>query len=122
MEANRIGYNRIIFDTNALLYAVKNKLDLSEFKILIPKAVINELKMLEEKLSGNEKIAAKIALKVVEKAEVIDSREGDEGIIEVARKFDCILVTNDRELRKKAEKFGIRTGYIKFGKVILSDY
>lgn len=122
MEANRIGYNRIIFDTNALLYAVKNKLDLSEFKILIPKAVINELKMLEEKLSGNEKIAAKIALKVVEKAEVIDSREGDEGIIEVARKFDCILVTNDKELRKKAEKFGIRTGYIKFGKVILSDY
>ncbi|MEM0350577.1 MAG: hypothetical protein QXR27_04345 [Archaeoglobaceae archaeon] len=101
---------------------MKNKLDLSEFKILIPKAVINELKMLEEKLSGNEKIAAKIALKVVEKAEVIDSREGDEGIIEVARKFDCILVTNDRELRKKAEKFGIRTGYIKFGKVILSDY
>lgn len=118
MEADRLGCHCVIFDTNALIYAVKNRLDISNFKILIPKAVFDELKKLELKLSGEEKIAVRIALKLIEKAEIVESGEGDEGILEVARKFGCGIITNDKELRRKAEKLGLAVGYIKLGKIV----
>jgi len=118
MEANRFRSNRVIFDTNALIYAVKNRLDLSEFEIIVPKAVFEELKRLEEKLSGEERIAVKVALKLIEGVKVIESGEGDEGILGVAKKLGCGIITNDKELRRKAEKLGISVGYIKFGKVV----
>ncbi len=120
MEVNRLGGNCVVFDTNALIYAVKNKVDLSEFKILLPKAVVEELKELEKKLGGEDKIAAKIALKVAEKAEVVESGRGDIGILETAKITRSIIVTNDKELRKKAEKLGIPTGYVKLGKIVVN--
>lgn len=120
MEADRFRKNCIIFDTNALIYAVKNKVDLSEFKILLPTAVVEELKSLEEKLRGEEKTATKIALKIAEKAELIESKSGDKGILEVAQKIHSIIVTNDRELREKAKKLGIPTGYVKLGRIVIN--
>lgn len=120
MEVNRFGSNFVIFDTNALIYAVRNKIDLSEFKLVLPKTVIEELKNLEKKLDGEEKIAVRIALKIAEKAEIVDSRSGDQGILEIARATGSLLVTNDKELRKKAEKHGIRTGYVKLGKIFFN--
>ncbi|MFN3383942.1 MAG: PIN domain-containing protein [Archaeoglobaceae archaeon] len=120
MEVNRLGGNCVVFDTNALIYAVKNKVDLNEFKILLPKAVLEELRDLEKKLSGEDKIAVKIALKIVEKAEIVESGSGDMGILETAKNTRSIIVTNDKELRKKAEKLGIPTGYVKLGKIVFN--
>uniref|UniRef100_A0A7J2TLP8 Ribonuclease VapC n=1 Tax=Archaeoglobus fulgidus TaxID=2234 RepID=A0A7J2TLP8_ARCFL len=120
METDRIRRNRLIFDTNALIYAVKNKIDLSHFDILLPRAVINELLELEKKLSGNDRIAVKIALKVAENAEIVESKKGDEGIIEIAKNLGLCLITNDKELRKRAQKLGIQTGYVKLGKIVFS--
>ncbi|MCS7119450.1 MAG: PIN domain-containing protein [Archaeoglobaceae archaeon] len=120
MEIDRFRCNRVIFDTNALIYAAKKRIDLSEFKILLPSTVLNELKRLEEKLSGIDRIAVRIALKIVEKAELVESEEGDKGILETAKKFRCSLITNDRNLRKKAEKLGIPVGYLKLRKVVFS--
>ncbi|MCS7130014.1 MAG: PIN domain-containing protein [Archaeoglobaceae archaeon] len=118
MEANRLGSDRVIFDTNALIYAVKNKLDFSNLKIVVPKAVLDELKRLESKLSGEEKTAVRIALKLIENFEFVDSSEGDEGILETAKKLGCGIITNDKELRRKAEKLGLAVGYIKLGKIV----
>ncbi|MDI9610696.1 MAG: PIN domain-containing protein [Archaeoglobales archaeon] len=118
METDRFRSNFVIFDTNALIYAVKNKLDLSNFKLVIPTAVFDELKRLEEKLSGEEKTAVRIALKLIEKAEIVKSARGDEGILEIAKKLGCGIITNDKELRRKAEKLGLAVGYIKLGKIV----
>ncbi len=118
METDRFRSNLVIFDTNALIYAVKNRLDFSEFKLVVPKTVIEELLRLEEKLSGEEKTAVKVALKLIEKAEVVESGKGDEGILEVAKKLGCGIITNDRHLRRRAEKLGIAVGYIKLGKIV----
>uniref|UniRef100_A0A7J3M174 Ribonuclease VapC n=1 Tax=Archaeoglobus fulgidus TaxID=2234 RepID=A0A7J3M174_ARCFL len=120
MEVNRFRSNCVVFDTNALIYAVKNKVDLSEFKIVLPKVVIDELKSLEKRLSGEDKIAVRVALKIVEKAEIVESESGDVGILEVARKMRSPIVTNDKELRKKAEKLGIPTAYVKLGKIVVN--
>lgn len=120
MEVNRLGSNCVVFDTNALIYAVKNKIDLSDFKIVLPKAVFEELKDLERRLSGEDKIAVRVALKIAEKAEIVESEKGDAGILEVAKKMLSILVTNDKELRKKAEKLGIPTAYVKLGKIVVN--
>lgn len=119
METNRFGSNCVIFDTNALIYAVKNKIDLSEFKIVLPEAVVEELKSLERTLSGEDKIAVKVALKIAEKAEIVESKSGDDGILEVAKKLRVAFVTNDKELRKKAEKLGITVAYVKLGKIVI---
>lgn len=117
MEADRFGDYCVIFDTNALIYAVKNKLDFSNFNLVIPKAVVDELLNLEEILPGEEKIAVRVALKLIEKAKVVESEKGDEGILEVAKRLGCGIITNDRELRRKAEKLGVAVGYIKRGKI-----
>lgn len=118
METNRLRSDCVIFDTNALIYAVKNKLDFSNFKLVVPTTVLDELKKLEEKLSGEEKTAVRVALKLIEKADVVESSHGDEGILEVAKKLGCGIITNDKELRKKAEKLGLAVGYIKLGKIV----
>ncbi|MEM0215643.1 MAG: PIN domain-containing protein [Archaeoglobaceae archaeon] len=118
MEADRIWSDRVIFDTNALIYAVQNKLDFSNFKLIVPTTVLNELKKLEKKLSGEERTAVRIALKLIEKAEIVESAQGDEGILEVAKKLGCGIITNDKELRRKAEKLGLAVGYIKLGKIV----
>jgi len=108
----------VIFDTNALIYAVKNRLDFSNFRLVVPRAVVNELRVLEEKLTGNEKTAVKVVLKLIEKAEIVESQEGDEGILEVAKRLGCGIVTNDKELRRKAEKLGLAVGYVKLGRIV----
>ncbi len=118
MEADRFRNYCVIFDTNALIYAVKNRLDFSNFTLVIPRAVVNELKMLEEKLSGDEKTAVKVALKLIEKAKIVESKEGDEGILEVAKRLGCGIITNDKELRRKAEKLGLAVGYVKLGRIV----
>ncbi|MEM1578242.1 MAG: PIN domain-containing protein [Archaeoglobaceae archaeon] len=118
MEIDRFGNNFLIFDTNALIYAVKNRFDLSEFKIIVPKTVVEELRKLESELSGDEKTAVKVALRLIESAKVFESGKGDEGILEVAKRTGCRIITNDKELRKRAKKLGLAVGYIKLGKIV----
>lgn len=118
MEADRLRGNSLVFDTNALIYAVKNRIDLSEFRIVLPKAVVEELRTLEKKLGGEDRVAVRVALKIAEKAEIVESQSGDAGILEVALKMRIPIVTNDKELRKKAEKLGIRVAYVKLGRVV----
>ncbi|MCX8172427.1 MAG: PIN domain-containing protein [Archaeoglobaceae archaeon] len=121
MEANRFRNSGLIFDTNALIYAIKNKVDLSNFKLVIPKTVLDELRDLEKSLSGEERGIIRIALKLVEKAEIFDSKKGDEGVLELAKKLGLGIITNDKELRKRAVKLGLAVGYVKFGKIVFQD-
>lgn len=110
-------------DTNTLLYIYLNKVDvfqlLSErgiFKVVIPSSVVEELKRLEQKLKGKEKIAASFALKIAtEKCNIVDfdSEDVDSSLLSVAEEYGCILVTSDRLLIKRAREKKIETAFLR---------
>ncbi len=112
-----------VLDTNILMYIYLKRVDvltqlrdLGFSKFIIPKSVLNELKSLENSLTGKERIAAKFALKIIEsgKIEVVDSKEkGDSALLEVARRFNCYLITNDKNLKRRAKELGIPYGYLR---------
>jgi rRNA-processing protein FCF1 len=84
---------------------------LGSYKIIVPKTIFKELKNLTEKGSGKKKQIAKPALKLVERYEIVDntSKFGDDSVIELAKKYNGIIFSNDKEIRKKAKKEKLKT-------------
>ncbi len=113
-----------VIDTNVLMYVYSAKVDVfGELKTLgfsrffVPSGVVEELRILGEMLGGKYSRAARFALQLIERenVEVVDLKaEGtDKALIELSRQKGCVLITNDRELRKRARKAGISVGYIR---------
>lgn len=105
----------VILDTNALLMQFEFKIDLEgelfrilgAYEILIPSAVLNELKKIKDK-------HAMPALKLAEGYRVIVSeKKGDESILSLAKEIDAVVVTNDRDLRKRLKENGLRAIYLR---------
>lgn len=110
-------------DTNTLLYIYLNKVDVFELlenkgynRFLVPEMVFNELKKLQNKLTGEEKIAANFALKLAEdKCEVVNmpAESADDALIFLAKEYECTLVSSDKELIKKAKSRSVETAYLR---------
>jgi rRNA-processing protein FCF1 len=123
MASDRIRGNRatktVVLDSSAILMVFEFSIDiqkelariLGSYKIIIPKTIFKELKNLSEQGSGKKKQIAKPALKLVERYEIVEdtSRFGDDSVIELAKKYNGIVFSNDKELRKKAKKEKIKT-------------
>jgi len=102
-----------LLDTNFILTCIKQKIDFFEwlklkgFQIIIPKEVINELKMLKGRDKNILALESKLALKLIRqnKFKEIDLQGGDKAdrvIIDYARKHpDLIIATLDREMKDK---------------------
>jgi len=105
-----------VIDTNAIIYAIKQKVSLEKFlfeEIVVPSSVVEEL----EKLSIND-INAKIALRLIQKYKVIEtSKKGDKGIIDVALRNNGKVVTNDADLIKRLKLLGISAVSVSLGMV-----
>jgi Uncharacterized proteins of PilT N-term./Vapc superfamily len=105
-----------VIDTNAIIYAIKQKISLEKFlfeEIVVPSSVVEEL----EKLSINDK-NAKIALRLTQKYKVIEtSKKGDEGIIDVALRNNGKVITNDADLIKRLKLLGISAVSVSLGMV-----
>jgi len=84
-------------------------------KFLVPSQVVEELKRLEVSLTGKEKRAARFALNITANLEVVDvEAEGtDVSLISLAKRLGCVLITNDKELKRRAMKEGIQVGYVR---------
>ncbi len=83
---------------------------------LIPSSVLNELETLSRSLKGKEKLAAKIALEIVNSGSfsiVETDKKADDSLLEVCEKEGALLFTNDRLLIKRARKKGIGVGFIR---------
>ncbi len=124
-----------IIDTNVLIYIFTQKVDvfnqlreLGFKKFLFPKQVIQELKSLEKNFEGKEKLAAKFAIKLIEDCgdcEIIDVKaEGcDNAIIKLAKIRNAVIISNDKELRKRAKKEGVTVGYLReFKFIYIEDF
>ena len=105
---------QIIIDTNALIYAAKEKLDvITELKkmgftkIVIPKEVLSELEHIQtdKKKKGADNAAAKLALQIIKfsKIDTIYLGKGhpDDKILEFAMAKNFAVLTNDRILKKR---------------------
>ena len=124
METDRSRNNKVrcaVVDTNVLMYIYLNKADvigqLREFgfnKFFVTASVKRELEKLESSLRGKEKVAARFALKLLDHFEIVETEsEGDPSLLEAAQKYGCILITNDKELEKRAKQIGVPVGYLK---------
>ena len=115
---------QIVIDTNSLVYAAKEKLDvITELKkmgftkIIIPKEVLKELEFIQndKKQKGADKNAAKLALQIIKfsKIDTIYLGKGhpDDKILEFATTKNFAVLTNDKILKKrlKAESIQIFT-------------
>ena len=126
MEVNRRRNNKLrcaVLDTNVLMYIYLEKVDvlpqleyLGFSKVFVPQTVVDELNRLKVSLTGKERLAANFALRLIESGEieVIETeKKGDSALLEVAEKYGCYLITNDKSLRRRARDLGIPFGYIR---------
>ncbi|ADC65789.1 Nucleotide binding protein PINc [Ferroglobus placidus DSM 10642] len=128
MEVDRGGKNKVksaVLDTNVLIYVFTQKVDILDQlrelgfkKFLIPDKVFEELKNLSISLTGKEKRAAKLAIKLIESCkdcEIVESNAvgTDDALLQVAKKFKATLITNDKNLRRRANEEGVETGYLR---------
>jgi len=119
MAFDRIRENRnkktVILDTNAVLMLFEFNINLEDelsrliglYRIMIPSTVEKELKILSKKYSGNKKIYAKAAIKLINKYEKMNvkSDNADDSIFLLAKKIDnCFVLTNDKELKDRIKK------------------
>ncbi len=103
---------KVILDTNALLMPFQFSLNLDaeiqrligESEVYVPSSVMGELKGLDEKA------AIKLAKKY---REVEVEAKGDDGVLEGAKKLDGLIVTNDKELKKRAMDQEIPVAYLR---------
>ena len=117
----------VVLDTNALLmpFEVGINLDLAvrdllgDVRFVIPGPLVGELKHLQE---SNR--FAKPALALARSKEIVQcDGHGDDAVVEVAQKLNGYILTNDKELRRRARSLRIPLLYLRSGThLIVEDY
>ncbi|VVB96798.1 Ribonuclease VapC9 [uncultured archaeon] len=106
---------KVIIDTNGLMIPGQFGVDIfSELKRLgfdsciIPRASVRELEKISSQGHGKDKVAAKIALSLLERCTIIE-KEGcaDDIIAEMAIDKEAACLTNDIELKKRLCSKGV---------------
>jgi hypothetical protein len=119
----------VILDSSAILmffeFSVdwKKELDrlLDSYDLVVPTAVVQELRILASRHSGQKKAAA--ALKLIEPYSTIDQTADtvDEALIKLAEKTHGYVVTNDTELRNYLKKRGFPVIFLRGKKKLVLD-
>jgi len=118
---------RIILDSNALFVPLQLKIDIFEelkklikrkFEPVLLSSVRLELEKLAKEASPKMRKNASYALRLAEKCKLIEVDEGivgspDNVIIEVAREWNCPVLTNDRRLRKRLRNINVPVIYVR---------
>jgi rRNA-processing protein FCF1 len=118
---------KVILDSNAFFVPLQFKIDIFEelknllcvkFEPVLLSPVRKELKMIAEKGSPKMRKLASYALKLAEKCVYVEVEEKiagspDDAIVEVARKRDYLVFTNDRELRKRLRNISVPVIYVR---------
>lgn len=109
----------VILDANFLMIPENYGVDIfteldrildKKYKVVIPEVVTEELENLKEGGSPSERRAAKVALELSSRGEKVPSEEpADKEIMRLAQEKNCVVATNDKNLRKKLREKGIST-------------
>ena len=118
---------KVILDSNALFVPLQFKIDIFEelqtllnmkFETVLLSPVLKELKTIAEKGSPKMRKWASYALKLAEKCVFLEveekaDRSPDDAIVEVARKCNYPVFTNDRKLRKRLRNISVPVIYVR---------
>ncbi|MCL4341467.1 MAG: hypothetical protein M1431_05175 [Candidatus Thermoplasmatota archaeon] len=112
----------IIIDTNSLIYALKNRIDIRSQLLLFPEIsaiYVTDCTVLELQGLSNRVPFASGALKLAEGFPAIHgSGKGDDCILQAAVTTGSAILTNDRLLLDRARSLGLRTFSIHGGRRI----
>ena len=120
---------QVILDTNALIYAARNKIDLVEelkrkfglIGVYVPNLVINELKQIKATGKKVDRENADLALDILrhKKLPIIEMQGiTDDEIAKWAEKNKAAVLTNDVELKFMLRDLGLTVFHIRQGKYI----
>jgi rRNA-processing protein FCF1 len=113
---------RVILDSSAVLMLFEFSIDLEnelthllgKYKIILPRPIANELIYLSEHGKGKKRQNAKASLELIKRYEIVDEHgSGDDSVLNLAKKLNGIVVTNDRELRKRIKNVFLKTIYLR---------
>ncbi len=116
---------KIVLDSNAIMmpFIYKVNLDIEilnligDAEIYIPSSVIGEIKRISKK-----RWEAKAAMNLLKKYRVIHVNSlGDDGVLEAAKKLHAYLLTNDEELKRRAEKEKIKVIFMKQNHLVMNN-
>ncbi|KAA0005338.1 MAG: hypothetical protein FE045_05270 [Thermoplasmata archaeon] len=113
----------VVLDTNALLLPYQLGMNIEKeltrllgiCRIIVPTSVIKEAEKLASS-NGSVAMAAKLGLNIVRKRDyqIVETLyDGDDGVMDVAVKTNAAIVTNDKELKKKAKEMGLPVIYVR---------
>ncbi len=120
----------IVLDTSFLMALTELRFlslgDLRKFypnaRLITTKSVVKEL---ESFLKGKRRIAASVALQVIEKHGIsVDGRycgEADDDIMALAKELGAVVATFDLELKERLLKEGVPVIYLRAGKKLVLD-
>lgn len=101
----------------------KKELDrlVGSYRLVVPAAVIRELTVLSTQKKGQKK--ARAALKLIENLERIDDSASlaDEALLNIAKKTQGIVVTNDSVLRHQLKEQGSSVIFLRGKKKLVLD-
>jgi hypothetical protein len=117
----------VILDSNALFVPLQFKIDIFEelqtllsikFETVLLSPVQKELETIAEKGSPKMRKWASYALKLAEKCVFLEVEEKnvcspDDAIFEVARKYNWLVFTNDRKLRRRLRNISVPVIYVR---------
>ena len=117
---------KVILDTNFLMVPAQFRVDIfsgleallnQKAEPIILSSTYSELQKIASKRLKEGK-AAEMALQLINKFKIVKAEPyanetGDDLIVRFAKKFNCPVATNDKELRKRLRSLGIRTIYLR---------
>lgn len=93
------------------------------YKLVVPSFVIKELEDIKKRSRGKDKIAASVALKIIESPEItvrdIDLKR--EPVDDALLRISSVLCTNDTGLKRRARNRGITVIYLRQRKYLDVD-
>ena len=115
----------VVLDTNALMMPYQFDINIEKeltrllgvCRIIVPRSVVEEIERLAEK-GGEVGRAAQLALNIIKKRSfrVVETESrGDDGVIEIAIKMQASILTNDKELKKRAKELRLSVIYLREG-------
>ena len=117
---------KIILDSNAFFVPLQFKIDIVEelktllnmrHELVLLSPVKQELERLVNEGSPQTRKNAVYALKLAEKCKLVNVKDGenpvDDVIMEAARKGNCAVFTNDKQLKKKLRDINVPVIYVR---------
>lgn len=121
---------KVIIDTNGFMVQAQFGVDvldelgrLGYDECFVPSAVLDELRMLEKKVKGADKVAVAVASALAKRCRCVEAiGSADDVIVRLAKELGADVFTNDAELRKRLKNEGVKTVFLRSKHKLETDY